>query len=164
VEAARYDKAHLFSYVNEDRYMEPGEMLVHHEAPWGHVGCAICYDVRFPEVFRTYALQGVELVFCPAAFPHPRLEHWRTLLRARAIENQLFIVATNQVGHESFGIANRLEYFGHSLVVDPWGEILVEGPEEETLLSTAIDLRKASEIRAKMTILNDRRPGLYKLD
>jgi len=162
-EVARYDKTHLFSFINEHRYLTPGDRPVAAQTPWAHIACSICYDLRFPELFRTYALQNAELVFCPAAFPHPRLDHWRTLLRARAIENQLFIVATNQVGHESFGPANHLDYFGHSLVIDPWGQILLEGPETEAFLTVEIDIGKVAQTRRTMSVLDDRRPDIYPL-
>ena len=87
-----------------------------HELPWGCAGLAICYDLRFPELFRRYALEGARLLILPAAWPHPRRMHWRTLLRSRAIENQWFVAACNRVG-----TTEDVSFFGASAVIDPWG-------------------------------------------
>ena len=161
--AGVYRKTHLFTLLQEERHMTPGDTLVSVETPWGRVGLAICYDLRFPELFRTYALQGVDFVLCPAAFPHPRRVHWQVLARARAIENQMFFIGTNQVGTENFGGLEPVTYFGSSLVIDPWGTVLVEGDEQEALLSVTIDPTQTAITRAKMTVLQDRRPELYRL-
>ena len=114
------------------------------------------YDLRFPELFRRYALADCVLTFLPAEWPHPRLEHWQTLLRARAIENQMFIVACNRVGQ-----SNDTGFCGHSCIIDPWGEVLVEGGEEEALLTMEIDLEKVTAVRRTIPIFNDRRPRIY---
>lgn len=160
-----YTKSHLFTMIHEDEHEAAGSTLCVVDAPWGKTALAVCYDVRFPELFRTYALSGAGLVLLPAAFPHPRMGHWKVLVRARAIENQMFVVGTNQVGKEDFGPGGGVTYFGDSVVIDPWGETVVEaGETDEELLTAAIDLDMVDEIRAKMTVLRDRRPDLYELD
>jgi len=161
---ATYRKTHLFSFVEEDLNMAPGEQLTLAETPWAKIGMSICYDVRFPELFRTYALKGANLIVLPAGFPHPRLDHWRTLLKARAIENQMYVVAVNQVGDEVFGGRfGTLSYFGHSCVIDPWGRFVVEAGEQEALLTVTIDLGQVEEVRNLMKIFRDRRTDLYDL-
>ena len=163
--AGIYRKTHLFSLLNEDKHMAAGDSLCTVDTPWGLVGLSICYDLRFPELFRTYALQGVKMVLSPMAFPYPRLAHWKVLVRARAIENQMFMVGTNQVGSENFEKEGTLTYFGDSVIIDPWGETVLEASEtEEELLTASIDMQKVDEIRNKMQVLKDRRPDLYQLN
>ena len=154
--AATYRKMHLFRLMNEEKYLAPGETGAMHELPWGCAGLAICYDLRFPELFRRYALEGARLMILPAAWPHPRRMHWRTLLRSRAIENQCFVAACNRVG-----TVDDVSFFGSSGVIDPWGETLVEGGETEALLTVRIDLDTVEATRAKIPIFADRRPELY---
>ena len=154
--AASYRKMHLFRLMNEEKYLAPGESGTIHELPWGCAGLAICYDLRFPELFRRYALEGARLMILPAAWPHPRRMHWRTLLRSRAIENQCFVAACNRVG-----TTEDVSFFGASAVVDPWGETLIEGGETEALLTVRIDLDTVEATRAKIPIFADRRPELY---
>jgi predicted amidohydrolase len=120
------------------------------------MGLTICYDLRFPELFRRYALAGAKLIFVPAEWPHPRLMHWQTLLRARAIENQLFVVACNRVG-----VVGKTHFCGHSAVIDPWGETIVEGDESEMLLTAEIDLGLVDDVRQRIPIFADRRPEIY---
>ncbi len=96
--AYHYAKLHLFRLMDEDQWLGAGTRATLAKLPWGTAGLSICYDLRFPELFRGYALAGVRLILLPAEWPHPRLEHWRTLLRARAIENQCFVAACNRVG------------------------------------------------------------------
>ncbi len=153
---ASYDKLHLFGLMSEDAYLAPGSTLTLFDVSWGTGALAICYDLRFPELFRTYALRGAGIIIVPAEWPHPRLEHWRTLVRARAIENQCFVIAVNRVGQD---LNNR--FCGHSLVVDPWGEILVEGGEEPELLTATLDLSLVETVRSRMDVLHNRRPDLY---
>lgn len=155
---AVYSKIHLFRLMDEDQYLTAGAHLTLAETPWGKAGLGICYDLRFPELFRSYALAGAKLIFLPSEWPHPRLTHWQTLLRARAIENQLFMVACNRVG-----VSKGASFFGHSCIIDPWGEVVVEGGEEEELITADIDLEKVDEIRAKIPVFADRRPPLYSL-
>lgn len=162
-QVACYQKVHLFSPIKEEQHMEAGDCLTVAQTPWGPTGLAICYDLRFPEQFRTYALQGARLVLLPAAFPMPRQPHWQTLIRARAIENQMFMAAVNQVGQEDLGTGKPATYFGLSAVVDAWGETLEEAGEGEQLLTTTLELDKSDELRRKMHVLADRRPELYQL-
>ena len=161
---ALYRKAHLFSFVGEDRHLAPGEALTVARTPWGPVGLAVCYDIRFPELFRACALRGARLVLVPTAFPYPRLEHWKILVRARAIENQYFVAGVNQVGAEGPGVEGKVVYFGTSTAVGPWGEVLAEGGEtEEELLTMELDLDEVEAARGRMRVFQDRRPDLYGL-
>ncbi len=155
---ASYSKIHLFGLMQEPEYLSPGDELRLASLPWGEAGMAICYDLRFPEMFRAYALAGAQIILLSAEWPHPRLEHWRTLLRARAIENQIFVAATNCVGQ-----GNGNVFFGHSMVIDPWGEIVVEGDESESLLMADVDLSRVEETRRRFPFFADRRNGLYSL-
>lgn len=154
-----YRKIHLFGLMDEDQYLAPGQSLTTVESPWGQSGLAICYDLRFAEMFRTYALNGVNMVYLPAEWPHPRLAHWRTLLRARAIENQMFMIGVNRVGHDEAS-----HFFGHSAIIDPWGNAVVEAGESEILLTATIETDMVAEVRQKIPVFKDRRPDLYHLD
>jgi len=153
-----YSKLHLFRLMDEDQYLTAGDAPTLVETKWGLIGLTICYDLRFPELFRHYALQGANVIFVPAEWPHPRLAHWRTLLRARAIENQLFIVACNRVGQ-----AKGSDFCGHSCVIDPWGEVLVEMDETAGLATVSIDTALVDEVRQRIPVFADRRPQLYRL-
>ena len=160
--AAQYRKAHLFTLFGEEKHVEAGDAIVTANTGIGVIGCSVCYDLRFPELFRRCALAGASIQVLPAAFPNPRLDHWRTLIQARAIENQCFFVATNQCGAEGHGAdVGDIQYFGHSMVVDPWGKILVEAGESEGLYLAGIDLAQVEETRKRLTALKDRRPELY---
>ena len=117
-----YRKIHLFGLFEEDKWLSPGSSPLTIELPWGETGLAICYDLRFPELFRNYAVEGAKMIVIPAEWPLARLEHWRTLLQARAIENQCFIVACNSAGE-----TGDTTFAGHSMIVDPWGKIVIEG-------------------------------------
>lgn len=153
---AAYRKIHLFRLMDEEQYLAPGEELVTVDLPWGRAGLAICYDLRFPELFRRYALDQARLILLPAEWPHPRRPHWRTLLRARAIENQCFVAACNRVG-----TTDTNSFFGASAVIDPWGEALVEGGEAPMLLTVTIDLGLADAARKRIPVFADRRADLY---
>jgi predicted amidohydrolase len=153
---ATYRKTHLFRLMDEEKWLAAGDQLTLAETAVGGVGVGICYDLRFPELFRHYALQGARLILLPAEWPSRRAAHWRTLIRARAIENQLFVAACNRVG-ESKG-----EHFGGgSAVIDPWGETLIEAGEVESLLTTELDLDLADTVRQRIPIFKDRRPEIY---
>ena len=162
--AGIYRKAHLFTVIHEDDHMAAGDSLSIVDTPWGKIGLTVCYDIRFPELFRTYALKGVKIILSPMAFPSARIQHWKVLVRARAIENQLFMIGTNQVGSEDLGKDGKITYAGDSVIIDPWGETVIGGSEtKEELLTATIDVDKADEIRDKMKVLRDRRPDLYEL-
>lgn len=158
---AEYRKTHLFGGIGEDRYLTPGDHLVTADTPWGRVGFTICYDLRFPELFRTYALQGVDIITVPAAFPLVRRMHWQTLLRARAIENQLFIIGVNQSGREH--TASEMAYAGASCVIDPLGQVLAEAGEQEERFTVTMDMDERDRVRKDMKVFSDRRPDLYRL-
>jgi predicted amidohydrolase len=151
-----YRKIHLFRLMEEDRWLQRGEAPLIMDLPWGTTGIAICYDLRFPELFRRYALQGAKIILLPAEWPIDRIDHWRTLLIARAIENQCYIVATNsvgQTGNNTFG--------GHSMIVDPWGKIVMEVGEQPTLATAEIDLDYVDVIRNRIPVFEDRRSDIY---
>jgi len=153
---AAYSKVHLFRLMDEDRWLAPGDRLRLVETDWGLTGLGICYDLRFPEMFRRYALGGARLVLLPSEWPSRRSAHWQVLLRARAIENQMFMAAVNRVG-ESKG-----EHFGgQSAVIDPWGEAVVEGGSQDVLLTAEIDLDQVDEVRRRIPVFEDRRPDVY---
>ena len=154
-----YTKIHLYGGMEEDSYLSGGDAPVLVETDWGKAGLAICYDLRFPELFRAYALGGAQAVILVAEWPRPRLPHWRTLLRARAIENQMFVIACNRVG-----TSDGTEFFGHSCVLDPCGEALIEAGESAGLYTAEIDLDQVSEVRAQMPLFDDRRPDAYQID
>ncbi len=154
--AGCYRKLHLFRLMHEERYLRPGSSPLLLDLPWGKTGVAICYDLRFPELFRGYALAGAVLTIVPAQWPHPRMAHWSTLLRARAIENQMAVVGCNRVGEEGGG-----RFGGRSAILDAWGEPLVEGGESEALLTTAVDLDGVTRARRQIPVFEDRRPDVY---
>lgn len=151
-----YRKIHLFRLMDEDKWLQPGSAPLSLELPWGETALAICYDLRFPELFRQYAVNGAKMIIIPAEWPIARVEHWRTLLVARAIENQCYIVACNaagQTGDTVFG--------GHSMIVDPWGKIVVEAGEEPVLLTAEIEMERVDEVRQRIPVFDDRRTDLY---
>ncbi|MFC4777620.1 carbon-nitrogen family hydrolase [Paenibacillus sp. GCM10023252] len=151
-----YSKIHLFRLMEEEKHLLAGDKLGHTTIDSTSAGMMICYDIRFPELSRKIALGGAKLLFVPAEWPNPRLHHWRTLLTARAIENQMYVVACNRMG-----ISGTTSFFGHSMVIDPWGEVVAEAGEEETILYAEIDLSEVDAVRAKIPVFEDRRPSLY---
>jgi predicted amidohydrolase len=145
--------------MEEEKFLRPGsEGPVMFPVGDYRAGVIICYDVRFPEMVRSLALAGVELLFVPAEWPHPRLHHWRTLNQARAIENQMAVAAINRVGSDP---NNR--FCGHSMVIDPWGNVLTEAGEEETFLTTDLDMAEVGRVRKKIPVFEDRVPDRYLL-
>jgi predicted amidohydrolase len=151
-----YEKVHLFGLMQEDQHLAPGGGLVVAPVLDVTAGLAICYDLRFPEMYRQYMQAGASMLLLSSEWPNPRMEHWRTLLRARAIENQFFVVACNRVGSD---LNNT--FFGHSLIIDPWGEILAEGGEAEQVIDCEIDLGLVAAARKRLPALQDRRVDLY---
>ena len=159
---ARYRKLHLFTLFHEERHVEAGNECVAFDTAFGKMGASICYDLRFPELFRRNTEAGALLHILPAAFPHPRLEHWRKLVCARAIENQTYFIAANQSGVEDHGSGvGETHYFGHSMVVDPCGGILAEASEEECLLQVEIDLSNVNRVRKELSAWDDRRTDVF---
>jgi len=156
---ATYRKIHLFRLMEEHQYLAPGDQpTLCKDLPWGTTALAICYDLRFPELFRGYALAGARLVIIPAQWPARRVDHWGTLLRARAIENQCFVAGCNRVGRD-----NGDPFGGRSALVGPWGEVLVEGDDRPALLLAEVDLDKVEQARQHIPILSDRRPECYEV-
>ena len=154
---AAYNKIHLFSLMDEDRWLSAGDTPTITQLPFGKTGLAICYDLRFPELFRYYARADARLILLAAEWPLIREEHWRALLRARAIENQLFIAAVNAVG-ESAGTVMG----GQSMIIDPWGNIIAKAsPDEEHLLIAELDFDLVDQVRKAIPALTDRRPDIY---
>lgn len=155
---AKYSKVHLFKLAQEHVFLSPGSSLTVFESSFGKMGLVICYDLRFPELPRSLALLGARILFVPAEWPNPRRDPWRTLVRARAIENQLFVAGANRVGYDG-----EDDFFGNSMIVDPYGNIISEGGETEGLVLSKLDLSQIEKARAQMTCYDDRRPSLYKL-
>jgi len=153
-----YRKIHRFRLMREHRYLAPGDRAVLCPTPWGPTGLAICYDLRFPELFRTMALAGAVLFIVPAQWPVKRIEAWLLLARARAVENELFVAACNRVGNDG-----EVTFPGRSCVVDPWGRTLVEGDEKERLLIAQVDLREMHKARRYLTVYEDRCPEAYQV-
>ncbi|MFA7536214.1 MAG: carbon-nitrogen family hydrolase [Desulfuromonadales bacterium] len=152
----KYRKMHLFSTMGEDRFLTAGNQALIVDTSVGRLGVAICYDLRFPELFRKLALAGAEILCLPAEWPKPRQDHWRTLLRARAIENQLFIIAAN-----CCGIQGKLDFFGMSLLLAPRGEVLAEAGEADTELVAGFDFTQMAAYREQIPCFRDRRPEIY---
>jgi predicted amidohydrolase len=153
---ARYRKAHLFGPLHETDHFSPGSELVTADIKIAILGLMTCYDIRFPEQARKLTLDGAHILTCPSEFPKPRLSHWRNLLLARAIENQVFVVAVNRVGSDT-----QADYFGHSMIIDPWGEVLAEAGEEEEVITAEVDIKTIEEVRGRIPVLKDRRLDLY---
>jgi omega-amidase len=153
-----YRKVHLFHLMQEHRYLTPGDHATLCSTPWGPVGLTICYDIRFPEFLREMALAGVVLFLVPAQWPVRRVEAWFILVRARAVENELFVAACNRVGDDG-----QIAFPGRSCVVDPWGNALVEGDDQERLLLAQVDLREIRKARRYLTVYEDRRPEAYRV-
>jgi predicted amidohydrolase len=154
----RYDKVHLFGLMDEDKFLKAGEKLGYFEMDKVPVGVIICYDLRFPELTRSLALKGAKILFIPAEWPKPRLNHWRTLQIARAIENQMYVVSCNRVGEKASDV-----FFGHSMVIDPWGEVILEMDENEDIKTVDIDLSTVDDVRKRIPVFKDRRPDIYLL-
>ena len=155
--AARYDKLHMFDVdlaggesYRESRTFDPGATAVLADLPWGRLGMSICYDLRFPALYRALATAGADMIAVPAAFTKQTGEaHWQVLLRARAIETGAYVLAACQGGlHE-----NGRSTYGHSMIVSPWGEVLAEAGEDPQILLADIDLGLCTETRAKIPSL-----------
>ena len=154
---AQYDKIHMFDVtlpdgrvIRESSAYRPGDRAIIASTPWGGLGMTVCYDLRFPHLYRQLAQQGAVMLSIPASFQRQTgTAHWHTLLRARAIENAAYVIAPAMCGDHG---GNRQSY-GHSLVVDPWGEVLADGGEAPGIVFADIDLGKVSKIRTMMPSL-----------
>lgn len=155
---AEYDKMHLFSYMNEDHYFEAGNKFSTFEIDGVKCGIVICYDVRFLELVRLLALENISLLFVVAQWPDFGLNQWKVLNAARAMENQIYVVANNSCGR-----AEETQYAGHSLIIDPFGEVLSEGSDKEEIITHEIDLAYVEETRDAMDVYEERRTDLYNL-
>ncbi len=155
----KYRKTHLVSIqpIEEHRHLTPGDALGVFPLAGTTAGVVTCYELRFPEVARTLTLRGAQVLFVPAAWPHVRVDHLLTLLRARAIENQVFVVSACRVGTDA-----GTRFSGHSLIIDPNGTILARGTETgEALLRASLDLEEVGRSRARIGALGERRVDLY---
>jgi predicted amidohydrolase len=156
---ADYDKAHLFSFAGEDKRFSAGDQLVTFVLDGVPCGIIICYEIRFPEWSRKQALAGTKVLFVPAQWPLPRVGHWRVLNQARAIENQIFVVAVNGCGEAVKDQQNA----GNSMMIDPLGKLLADAgaDPEEKLIQGNIELAELDQTRNNMTVFKDRRTDLY---
>ncbi|UQZ34684.1 carbon-nitrogen hydrolase [Paenibacillus sp. PK3_47] len=152
-----YSKLHLFRLMDEHLYLQPGQSKGLFTLDGAPCSGLICYDIRFPEWVRAHTSLGAEVLFVTAEWPLPRLSHWRALLISRAIENQCYVVACNRAGTDP---ANT--FAGHSMIIDPWGDIVSEAGESEEILTGTIDLQKVRDVREQIPIFSDRRPDLYR--
>ena len=153
---AEYNKAHLFKLMDEHHYLNEGNEKNLFSIDGVQMAGIICYDLRFPEWTRVHALDGAKVMFIPAQWPDKRIDHWKVLLQARAIENQMFVVAVNRVGKDP-----NNSFDGNSMVIAPWGEILWTGANEETTGIVELDLEIIEEVRNRIPIFQDRREVLY---
>jgi predicted amidohydrolase len=159
---ATYDKIHMFdatlpngTVIRESSAYRPGERAVLAQTPWGKLGMTVCYDLRFPGLFRVLAQSGAVLISVPSSFQRQTgRAHWHSLLRARAIENECFILAPAMCGDHP---GNRQSY-GHTLVVDPWGEIIAEGGETPEIVYAEIEPRRVAKVRGMIPSLDHDRP------
>jgi predicted amidohydrolase len=161
---AVYRKIHMFDVdvggvaYRESEYEDPGEEIV--TAPVGELiaGLTVCYDLRFPELYRILAVRGARLITVPAAFTaRTGRDHWEVLLRARAIENQVFVLAPGQIGKAP----PHYESYGRSMIVDPWGVVLAIAPDEECFVAADLDLAAQERVRETLPSLANRRPAAY---
>lgn len=161
---SRYRKLHMFKvegvggiHVDESRFTEAGEEIITAKSALGKLGMSICYDLRFPEMYRRMAMEGAEALFVPSDFTYDTgKDHWEVLLRARAIENTCYVVGANQCGQKL-----RYRAYGHSMILDPWGRVLAEAGEAEEIIYAEIDSDVIEEVRQKMPSLDNRRGDVY---
>jgi predicted amidohydrolase len=164
-----YRKTHLFDAPNrtdiapgiiESRKVKAGGKIEVHGTNLARIGLSVCSDLRFPEVYREMALNGAEVLICASAFLSPRIDHWEFFLRARATENQAFVVASGQYGVEpKSGVA----FVGRSMIVDPWGVIVATASDTEDCVTAPIDLDFIHEVRDRYPLMTQRRPEIYRI-
>lgn len=153
-----YDKVHLFAPGGENTVFQAGNSLSIFTLDGVTMASIICYDLRFTEWVRMAALKGAKVLFVPAAWPDIRIDHWNVLNRARAIENQMVVVAVNNCGD-----AGTLHFGGHSMIIDPLGDIVARGEQEPTIITADVDIGAIVSIRETINVFRDRRPSLYHL-
>ncbi|MDQ0416831.1 putative amidohydrolase [Croceifilum oryzae] len=151
-----YNKAHLIQLMDEHLYLTAGSRIEPFMLDDVVSAGFICYDLRFPEWIRKAILAGAEVLYIPAQWPIQRLSHWRSLCIARAIENQCYVIACNRTGSDP-----NNQFAGHSMVIDPWGEILAEADEKAAIIQVEIDTDQVKKIRSTIPIFTDRRPEIY---
>ncbi len=154
---AQYRKTHLFKMGSEEKKFLAGEKISVTKTSIGRIGLAICYDIRFPELIRKKILKGAEILVIPSAWPRARIDHYLTLLKARAIENQCFVISANKMGKNFLGVL----YGGSSVAFDPWGKNLGQLKEREGVLQVTIDLEELHQIRKRFPVLKSRKEKLY---
>ena len=152
----KYRKLHLFRLTGEHLYYTAGSDIVTIDSTLGRIGLMTCYDLRFPELARVLFLKGAQLIVVSAQWPEPRKEHWEILIKARAIENQLFMVCSNRTGREA-----GLTFPGMSMIVDPMGKALVRAGSDESCVFAEIDPATVENIRTLIPCMKDRRPEVY---
>lgn len=159
---AAYRKIHLFGFQSQEtQILTPGDTPVVVDTPFGHLGMATCFDLRFPELFRAMVDQGATMFLVCSAWPYPRLEHWIMLNRVRALENQCHLVCAN-----CCGMNNKIQFVGHSMVIDPWGTVLAGAGDDEAIITTSVDPAETRVARqtfpglaSRMPFLNPERKG-----
>lgn len=156
--ADRYDKTHLFSASGEDQTFVPGAGPLFFDIGCFKCSVMTCYDIRFPEFGRSLALCGAEVIFVAAAWLTKRADFWKPLLRALAMHNQCYVAACNCAGQ-----SGKQHYCGNSMIVSPWGDVLHEAGGEEAILSAGLSRAEIYKCRKSISILQDRRPGLYQV-
>jgi predicted amidohydrolase len=153
-----YRKAHMFKLINEHLIFSPGNKLVVLDTEFGRVGFAICYDIRFTEMIRAMVFNGIKILVVPAEWPCQRVDAWIALVRGRAVENQIYVIAANRVGKDDTG-----RYCGHSAIVNPYGDYVAEaGSKEEVILTADIDLEEVDRAREQVLALKDLAPEIYR--
>src|SRR6056297_224030 len=150
----KYSKMHLYSPGGEHEIVTPGSNISTYQTEFGKFGFMVCYDLRFPELSRLYAMENIDVLYVPANFNDPKRNQWLNQLKARALENQFYVVACNRSGKK---------YFGNSVIISPEGEVILNAGRREGLYSGFIDLSLIKAVRNELPLLNDRRDDVYKL-
>lgn len=158
--SGKYQKIHLFSYYGdkEGEYLTSGDSAVVIDSDIGKIGLSVCYDLRFPELYRALTYAGAEIITCSAAWPQPRLDHWLTLNKARAIENQVFMVSVNQTGK----VGEKRINAGNSMIINPWGEVISSLGDEEGIVTAEIDLNVQKKLKEEFPVTKDRNTEAYR--
>ncbi len=166
---SKYRKLHLFDVILgdvatlESSRNRPGKEIVNVDTELGNFGLTVCYDIRFPELYRLLTLRGAQVIFTPANFATKTgKDHWETILRTRAIENGCYIIAPGQIGKKNYGKMS-MDSFGSSLVVDPWGTVIARANEQPGVTLAEIDLDYLDKVRASLPCLENRRADVYDL-
>ncbi len=157
----KYQKIHMFNYYGskEGEYVSSGDKAVVVKTDIGKIGLSICYDLRFPELYRALTYAGAEIIICVAAWPYPRLDHWMTLNKARAIENTAFMIAVNQCGR----VSPKRQNLGMSMLINPWGDVIASAGGDEGVFTGEIDFDYLKKIREEFPVLNDRNLDAYRV-